>query len=104
MNEIQKLYDRGTASDLKSANLKLSSKQYLTQQLKYHIPNQLSGHAIGRSFLVTTSNLNDVNDFLKMSTTSNYNTTLVPANINVEDINNMLIIMEGDNGKTIFIR
>lgn len=70
---------------------KCGQKQYLTQQLKYHLPNQLSGHANGRSFLVTTSNMNDVNYFLKVNTTNNYNTTLVPANVSVEDINNLLI-------------
>lgn len=74
---------------------KCGQKQYLTQQLKYHIPNQLSGHSNGKSFLVTTSNMQEVNDFLQVKVKNQYNTTLVPANINVEDVNKLLLSYGG---------
>ncbi len=70
---------------------KCGKAQYIKQQVTSgHLQNQLSGHNGGRSFLVSTSNLNQVDkNFLTAKLPGG--TSIVPANISVEDVNNLLL-------------
>ncbi len=64
--------------------------QYLTQQIKGgHLLNQLSGHNGGRSFLLSTSNINQVDSFVTAKLPSG--TAIVPTGVSVEDVNNLLL-------------
>lgn len=68
---------------------KCGRKEYLSDQLKNHIPNQLSGHE-GHSVLLTTSNIKDVNPELVNSVCSKYDTTLVTLNVSAAGVENAM--------------
>ncbi len=76
---------------------KCGQNSYLTNQLKTHLPNQLSGHGSGRSFLLTTSNINQVDECLVIKTLNDSKTTLVAMDISVEDIEDVIKNYTGGN-------
>lgn len=68
---------------------KCGRKEYLSDELKNHIPNQLSGHE-GHSMLLTTSNIKDVNPELVNSVCSKYGTTLVMLDVSATGVENAM--------------
>ena len=69
---------------------KCGSSEYIASEAKGHLDRQLAGHMGGRSFLVTTSTKSDIQEFIKMKFSDSYGTTLVPLDIGVGEVNNLL--------------
>lgn len=77
------------SSETFGVECKCGREGYLSNQLKNHIPNQLSGHE-GHSVLLTTSNIKNVNPALVNSVCSKYGTTLVTLGVSAADVENAM--------------
>lgn len=67
---------------------KCGTNKYIASEAQGHLDRQLAGHMGGRSFLVTTSTNSDVQEFIKIKYSNS--TTLVPLDIGVGEVNNLL--------------
>ena len=69
---------------------KAGSAGYIRSELKNHIPNQLSGHGNARSYLLTTSDSDNV-DIGYLKVLSETNTTHARLDISADQINDVLL-------------
>ena len=72
-----------------SVECKCGRSAYMTNQLNYHIPNQLSGQK-GTKILMTTSDINDTPMGMVNYVCERYNAILVDLKVSVADVENAI--------------
>ena len=78
-----------------SIECKCGSAAYITDQLKNHIPNQLSGQE-GTKVLLTTADIKGAPDGLALGVCNKYNAKLVALDVSVSDVEKAIKEVTGE--------